>query len=172
MLRRMIFWFLISFFILSPTTSTVYSYDVSYHEEDIPIIREEEKPIGTLFIPKIHLMQSFYSKDSVENTIEKHVSILKESSPPSYENSLFLLAAHSGEGEIAYFEELNQLEIGDFVEITYEGVSYSYLIDYIWEEEKTGYIHIPSGEGRQLILTTCSPKKKNTQLIIYCLEDI
>ncbi|MBQ6135287.1 MAG: sortase [Bacilli bacterium] len=172
MLRSLLFWFLISFFLHFPTTSTVYSYDISYHGEAIPIIREEEKPIGTLFIPRIHLKQSFYSKDSLENTIEKHVSILKESPPPSYENSLFLLAAHSGEGEVAYFEELNQLEIGDSVEITYEGVAYSYLIDSIWEEEKTGYIHVPSGEGRQLILTTCSPGKKNTQLIIYCIEDI
>ena len=33
-------------------------------------------------IPKIHLKQDLYAKDSIENTIEKHVSILKESKNP------------------------------------------------------------------------------------------
>lgn len=131
-----------------------------------------ETPIGTLWIPRISLKQSFYDKNSSENTIEKHVSVLKESSSPSQENSLLLLAAHSGTGNIAYFEELDQIEIGDSIEIVYEGKTYSYLVSSIWEEEKNGYIHIPNEEGRKLVLTTCSPKKKNYQLILYCLEDI
>lgn len=138
-----------------------------------PNVIQEEKndyPIGEIHIQKISLHEVFYSKESVENTIERHISQLDEASSPHLEDSLFLLAAHSGSGRTAYFEELDKLSLEDEVEIIYDNQHYFYVVDKIWEEEKNGFIHVRKEKGRQLILTTCSPEKENYQLIISCIE--
>ncbi len=85
---------------------------------------------------------------------------------PDEENSIIFLAAHSGTGTIAFFKNLDKLIKGDKIELKYKNKIYQYQIDKIWEENKTGYIHINKTEKKQLILTTCSPKNNNKQLII------
>ena len=130
------------------------------------INKKEDTPIGKITINKINLNEYFYSIESTENTIEKHVSILKESDFPN----ILILAAHSGIGKIAYFEKLDHLNINDEIKINYDGKVYYYIIKEIWEEKKNGYININKELEHQLILTTCSPKKKNYQLVINCIE--
>ncbi len=134
------------------------------------ISKEKDSPIGKITIPKIELEEYFYQQDSQENTIEKHVSILGESILPNEENSILILAAHSGTGPIAYFERLDELTIGDSITINYQGIDYIYQVKEIWEEEKNGYIHLKKELENQLILTTCSPSKNNKQLIINCIK--
>lgn len=131
-----------------------------------PSIQYEEDKIGTIAINKIKLNQPLYQIDSIHNNVEENVTILKESILPEEENSILFLAAHSGEGKIAYFNNLDKLQIGDKIKINYNNKLYIYRIDDIWEEEKTGYIHINKSSNKQLVLTTCSPHKKNKQLII------
>ena len=55
-----------------------------------------------------NLKEELYPIDSSENTIERHISILKGSMYPD----LMIIAAHSGIGPIAYFQELNKLTLG------------------------------------------------------------
>lgn len=148
------------------------------YEKNIKIIKKQTNPtitaketyekdqIGYLKIDKINLYQPLYNKESKKNNIEQHVTILKESKMPEEENSILFLAAHSGTGKIAYFENLDKLEIGDEIQITYHNKTYHYKISTIWEENKTGYIHINQTDKKQLILTTCSPKKANKQLVV------
>ena len=95
---------------------------------------------------------------------------MKESNYPDISNGILILAAHSGTGKIAYFEELDNLELKDNIIIRYKNKKYIYQITKIWEQKKNGYIKIKKENKKQLILTTCSPKKKNTQLIINCIE--
>ena len=137
-----------------------------------PNLKEEEKenPIGKIIIPKIQLEEDFYSKDSIENTIEKHVTILKESTFREEDNSLMILAAHSGTAGVAFFKRLDELEIHDLIYLTYNGINYTYEVNDIWEEKKNGYIHINREETDQLILTTCSPKNDGFQLVINCIK--
>lgn len=97
--------------------------------------------------------------------MDNNITILKESNYPQ----LIILAAHSGTGKIAYFEELNKLEINDEIQITYNKETSIYKVIKIWEEQKNGKIHIENKE-KQLILTTCSPNHKNYQLIISCIK--
>lgn len=85
---------------------------------------------------------------------------------PDNENSIVFLAAHSGTGTIAFFQYLNKLKIGDRVKLKYKDKLYNYTISSIWEEEKTGYIHLNKTKENQLILTTCSPTNKDKQLIV------
>ena len=134
------------------------------------ILDETNKPIGRITIPKIHLSEYIYPVESEENTIERHVTILKESIPPNQGNSIFILAAHSGTGPLAYFEELDQIQIEDEITLNYQGLNYMYIVKEIWEEKKNGMIHLKKELENQLILTTCSPKKKNKQLIISCIK--
>lgn len=131
---------------------------------------EKEKPIGKLIIPKIQLEEEFYPLGSTENTIEKHVTILKDSTSPEEENSLLILAAHSGTAGVAYFEHLDELSIQDPIYLNYNQKDYVYEVIDIWEEKKNGYIHINKEEKDQLILTTCSPKKEGYQLVINCIK--
>ena len=107
----------------------------------------QKDQIGYLKIDKLNLYQPLYSKDSSKNNVEENITILKESIMPTEEESIVFLAAHSGNGKIAFFEELANPKIKD-------------------EENKNGYIHVNKNNNKQLILTTCSPTKKNKQLII------
>ena len=129
-----------------------------------------EKPLGTLIIKKLDLKENLYNIDSPKNNVEEHVTILKESTLPDKDNSILFLAAHSGTGKIAYFEELDKLKVNDKIKIIYKNKEYQYLVKSIWEEKKDGYININREDHKQLILTTCSPNKKGYQLIINCIE--
>jgi sortase A len=152
-------------------TLLIISINVSYEptiEKIINTNKTNNKEIGTIIIPKINLEKPLYSINSKENTIEKNVTILKESIMPNQSNSILFIAAHSGTGKIAYFEELDQLTINDQIIIIYNKKKYLYIVKEIWEEKKNGYINVNKELQKQLVLTTCSPTKKNTQLIINC----
>lgn len=135
---------------------------------DTKYIIEKKEEIGYIIIPKINLERPLYPINSKENTIEKNIAILKESIMPDETNSILILAAHSGTGKIAFFEQLDQLTINDEIIISYHNKNYTYQVKDIWEEKKNGYININKELKKQLVLTTCSPKKDNTQLIINC----
>lgn len=130
----------------------------------------QQDQIGNLSIKKINLNEPLFKINSPENTIEKHVSILKESILPNQENSIVFLAAHSGIGKIAYFEELDNLETNDEITLTLNNKTYTYIVKNTWEEIKNGYINVNKENKNQLILTTCSPTKDKYQLIVNCIE--
>ena len=139
-------------------------------ENKIDFKKNQEK-IGYLKIDKIKLSQPLYKKDSSLNNVEENITILKESIMPTEKNSIVFLAAHSGTGPIAYFEKLNDITIGDKIELDYKGEIYIYNVINIWEEPKNGYIHINKHSNNQLILTTCSPESSNKQLVINSIEE-
>lgn len=131
-------------------------------------IFNKKVPIGSITIPKINLEEDLYSINSSENNVEKNITILNESISPDKEESIMYLAAHSGTGKIAYFEQLDELSINDIVILKYKNNKYEYIVKEMWEERKSGYIHVRKDDKKQLILTTCSPKNKNYQLIVNC----
>ena len=120
---------------------------------------------GMIIINKINLKEELFPINSSENTIERHVSILKDST-----KELMIIAAHSGIGEIAYFQELDKLEINDEIILIIENNKNTYKVKDIWEEKKNGYININKENKKQLVLTTCSPNKEGYQLVINCIE--
>ena len=120
---------------------------------------------GKLIINKINLNEELFPIGSNENTIERHVSILKDST-----DDLMIIAAHSGIGPIAYFQELDKLELNDEIILIIEDNKTIYKVKDIWEEKKNGYISINKENTKQLILTTCSPNKEGFQLVINCIK--
>lgn len=146
---------------------------ISAKDDNYPIFKLNvlgEKPIGTLIIKKINLKEDLYKIDSSKNNIEEHVTILKESISPNQDNSTFLLAAHSGNGKTAYFEDLDELQTNDKIELIYENKKYDYYVKDTFEEKKDGYININKEASKQLVLTTCSPNRDGYQLIVNCIE--
>ena len=103
---------------------------------------------GILIINKINLKEELFPLNSSENTIERHVSILNGSNYPE----LMIIAAHSGIGPIAYFQELDKLEINDEIILIIENNKSIYKVKDIWEEKKTGYINFNKEKENQLIL--------------------
>ena len=158
------YWILILFLLLLLPMSIL---KISAKEDCSPVFRfntVEERPIGTLTINKIKLNTDLYDINSPRNNIEEHVTILKD------DNDLIILAAHSGTGKIAYFEELDNLQENDEIILKYKNDISTYYVKNYWEEEKTGYININKEDTKQLILTTCSPNKPGYQLIINCIK--
>lgn len=129
---------------------------------------KKEEAIGKVIIKKLFLEKELYDINNKKNNVEENVTILKGSIPPENTNSIMFLAAHSGAGKKAYFKDLDQLEIGDTIELLYKGNIYLYTVKNKWETKKDGNIEVPKENRKQLILTTCSPTKENKQLIINC----
>lgn len=125
-----------------------------------------ELPIAKIIIPKIGIDGEIYNINSRENDVDKNITILKESIFPNHDNSIIFLAAHSGEGKIAYFNDLDKLKTNDIVIFQYKDKNYYYSINQIFEEDKDGDIEIIKTSNKQLVLTTCSRKDKRKQLIV------
>lgn len=141
--------------------------------KEIPLINikkeETEQPIGNISIKKINLNKPLYNINSKYNNIEENITILDNSIDPSNDNSIMFLAAHSGPDPIAYFDDLDKLNINDIITLTYNNKNYTYIIKDIWETNKDGNIEVIKEATNQLILTTCS-KNNNKQLIINSIK--
>ncbi len=134
------------------------------------IIKQEEKPIGNIIINKIGINKPLYNINSEHNNIEENITILEGSTYPDKDNSILFIAAHSGTGEIAFFNDLDKLQLNDEITIKYNNKDYIYQINNIYEQEKNGYISGTRENKKQLVLTTCCPNKDNCQLIINSTE--
>lgn len=123
-------------------------------------------PIAKLIIEKIKLENNLYDIGTKENNVDRNVTLLKESTFPDQEESILFIAAHSGDGKTAYFKNLDQLRIKDTVEFIYHKKKYTYEVVNLYERKKDGYIELNRISKHQLVLTTCSQKKRGMQLII------
>lgn len=130
---------------------------------------DDEEQIGSIFIDKLNINKPLYNINSNKNNIEENITILKESVPPTEDNSILIIAAHSGTGPIAFFKDLDKLNINDEIIINYNKNNYKYYVKDIWEEKKNGYIDVNKENKKQLVLTTCSPNNDGYQLIINCV---
>lgn len=135
-------------------------------KQEIPI--NNIKYIGVLKIDKINLRKGLVDKTSSYNHVDQNIQILKESDMPDEEMGNFILAAHSGNGRVAYFRDLHKLKINDLVNVYYEGINYVYEIVNIYEIEKTGEAHIIRNASKTtLTLITCKDNEEK-QIIIIC----
>ena len=171
----------------------VYAYDyvsteffAEKDEEGTPVVikkekeKEEEKPeyiqeyddvitneyIGYLIIPKINLTKGFVDRRSTENDVEKNIYIVDGATYPDVEKGNFIIAAHSGPGWQAFFNELYQLTIGDQIYVTYKGKKYTYQLTNVYKQEKTGKIAIYRNyEKSTLTLITCTNHDLTSQTV-------
>ena len=140
------------------TTNIERNTNTSY----ISTINKEENDeiIGTLTIDKLNLSKNIYNINSSHNNVEENVTILND------DINLIVLAAHSGPGYIAFFNDLDKLELNDIVNLTYNNKNLVYKVTNIEEQAKDGNIEINKTDKQRLILTTCSKKDKGKQLVV------
>ena len=156
---------------------------VEVEEQEEIIVEEvkEEKQDSTFWvdykaileIPKINLKKGMVESTKNFSSINYAISIDKSSNYPDEEGN-FILYAHSGNSKIAYFRNLNKLNVNDEVFVYYEGVKYSYQIINKYEIEKTGKMEVIRDSKRKLItMVTCiSNTNKQVVLIGEQIEEV
>lgn len=158
-----------------------YMANVFYEAENVQILehdgemqQEEQEElgevtndyIGYLTIPKINLKKGFLDMRSELNNIEQNITVIEGSSYPDKEKGNLIIAAHSGTGWKAFFNDLYKLSTGDTAEISYKGKKYTYKIVNIYKHEKTGTVAIYRNYDKTtLTLITCTNFDKTTQTI-------
>ena len=122
--------------------------------------------LGVISIPKINLEQGFYDIDNPMNNVDKNIELISNSNMPDVENGTLILAAHSGNDRVSYFNKLYKLNIDDEIEIIYNKSKYLYKLIDIYEVEKTGSITLHNINNiTSLILVTCSNFNDNLQVV-------
>lgn len=98
--------------------------------------------IALLYIPKINLKQGLVSQSSPLNNVDSNIEILSPSKMPNEKNSTLVLASHSGNSKVSYFDKIDELTYGDLIYIYYQKKKYTYKITTFYEEPKQGFISI------------------------------
>ena len=147
--------------------------DVKEKEESNEIKEEKEvNYLGILEIPKINLKKGFFGLDSPYNNVDYNITVINGSTYPPEENNNLILAAHSGDCSVCYFENLYKLKIGDEAYLNYNNINYSYKIVDIYEVEKDGTVAIYRDYTKNVLtLITCT-RNSDTKQTVYILEEI
>ena len=104
-------------------------------------------------------------------SIDKEISMLPISEYPSKPNSLLVLAAHSGNSIISYFNYLYKLKPDDKIYINYSNQIYEYKIIDIYNQKKDGNVDIYRiYNKRTLVLVTCTNNKKGWQTVYIAIQ--
>lgn len=116
--------------------------------------------IGYLKIPKIDMNLGFYNYDSPMNNVEYNIEFINTGIANTY-----LIAAHSGVGKKAYFNDLAKLAINDDIYLELNSNINHYKVVDISRTIKNGEVYISKSSGF-LYLTTCDQIIEGYQLTI------
>lgn len=135
-------------------------------EEEDNTDNDLEHYIGYLEIPKIGFNRGFYNIASPNNTVESNIQVINGSKMPNKKNGNLIIAGHSGTGWKAFFNDLYQLNVGDQAIVTYKNRKYTYQIENISKQAKTGTLTIKRNRNKTtLTLITCTNNDSTTQTI-------
>lgn len=136
------------------------------------IVNQNNNYLGILEIPKINLKKGFYDINSKYNNVDYNITIINGSTYPNEENNNLILAAHSGNCSVCYFNKLYKLELDDYAYLYYKNIKYSYKIVDIYDVEKDGTVEIYRDYSKNVLtLITCT-RNSNTKQTVYILEKI
>lgn len=148
-------------------------------EENVPErladIGEEDKSItynyiGILEISKLNIKRGFLNLESPYNNVNKNVTLIENSTMPDVENGNLILAAHSGNCWVCYFDKLYKLSIGDNATVTYNGYNYTYELKNIYNVAKTGTVEVKRDPTKTVLtLITCT-HGSDTEQTVYIFE--
>ncbi len=116
-----------------------------------------------LDIPKINLKKIIYLNKY--NSVDYGIELVNGSDMPDIDNGNFIVASHSGNSVISYFNKLDLLSLDDIVKVYYNNKWYKYKIINIYEIESNGFMNVKYNNFSSIYLITCS--KKNDNQVIY-----
>lgn len=128
---------------------------------------EDKDYIGVLEIPAISFKRRLVNPESKRNNVNYNIQILDNSDMPNVENGLLIVAGHSGNSKVSYFNNLFKVNNNDIINIYFSNKKYVYKITNIYTETKRGTISIKRNKNKStLVLTTCSKVSKDKQLVV------
>lgn len=126
--------------------------------------------IGKIQIDKINLNRGFLDINSPYNNVSRNVTVIEKSSYPDVENGNLILAAHSGNCAICYFDKLYKLALNDKAIVDYNNYKYTYILKDIYNVPKTGEVEIRRNiDQTVLTLITCT-HGSDTEQSVYIFE--
>ena len=141
------------FFEVDETTEEIEQEEVV---EEKPVQKKQENYIGILEIPKIKLKRGLVDKNSSSNNVNKNIYTVKETTYPDERiNSHIILAAHSGNSYVSFFNNLKKLDMKDQVYLYYKGTKYIYEVSNRYEIKKTGKDELKLTNTSDITLITC-----------------
>lgn len=156
MFKKIIVLFILLIFLNGCSSNKVKDISVSLNTKESDFYTY----LGYLVIPKINMKLGFYDYESKLNDVNKNIELINTGISNTY-----LIAAHSGTGTLAYFNDLRYLEINDEIYLKFKNKTNKYKIKNISRKIKDGKIKI-SKEENQIILVTCDQIVKGYNLII------
>ena len=125
-------------------------------KDEKPVEQKQENYIGILEIPKIKLKRGLVDKNSSSNNVNKNIYTVKETTFPDERiNSHVILAAHSGNSYVSFFNNLKKLDMKDNVYLYYKGTKYIYEVSDRYEIKKTGKAELKLTNTSDITLITC-----------------
>ena len=186
--------YLISYNYLVAKKEKIYSkMNLLLYEDEIPeriddnkqvtepeVVKEEKEVkeqknisynyIGKIQIDKINLNRGFLDINSPYNNVSRNVTVIEKSSYPDVENGNLILAAHSGNCAICYFDKLYKLALNDKAIVDYNNYKYTYILKDIYNVPKTGEVEIRRNiDQTVLTLITCT-HGSDTEQSVYIFE--
>ena len=126
--------------------------------------------IGTLEVPDVNIKRGFLNLESPYNNVNKNVTLIEHSTMPDVENGNLILAAHSGNCWVCYFDKLYKLSIGAKAIVTYNGHKYIYILKTVYNVPKTGTVEVKRDPNKTVLtLITCT-HGSDTEQTVYIFE--
>lgn len=126
--------------------------------------------IGTLHIDKIKLNKGFLDLNSPYNNVDRNITVIEKATYPNVENSNLIIAAHSGDCPVCYFDKLYKLELGDKASVKYKNKRYIYELVNVYNVEKNGTVEVRRDPSKKtLTLITCT-HNSDTEQTVYIFE--
>lgn len=117
-------------------------------------------------IPNIGLKKGLCSIGQECNAVSKNIQIIKESDMPNITNGNLILAGHNGNSSVSFFNKLDQMKIGNKINIYYKGIKYEYKLNNFYDIEKNGKATIfRDYDKTTLVLITCKKNTKDKQVV-------
>lgn len=105
-------------------------------------------------------------KISSKNDKIREIVMFEECGRPNITNSNTVIGSHSGSASYAYFNEINLLENGDIINITYEDKIYNYMVFEVREVEDNQIEILENKDMSILTLLTCKIKDNTKRIVV------
>ena len=120
--------------------------------------------INHIYIPKINLSNNIYGFIDEQNNVNKNIYLAQDYDFDSLKGAL-VLASHSGNSPVSYFNDIDKLSLGDEIFVEDKNNIYTYLVDNIFVINKTGFFKYDN-KDKYVYLVTCVKNKHKKQLVI------
>lgn len=170
----------ITIIIFLKDNTSIYTYinntntfleDSSYLSISNSINNNEEEYNLILEIPSIDLYKGAYNINSSYNNVSYGLEVLSDSTYPNTDNSVTIIASHSGLSIVSYFKNLKYLEYNSIANIYYDNILYTYTLEQTLLVDKTGTIDLYIDTNtKSLVLITCKENTNQQYVFIFYIK--